>query len=193
MLGPSWNGCYGLNYGLLLVPPYYLYNARSPLSHLLGETGHFLLLGGISLVFSMGFLCFTGNFQSQHGVREVAWESSWAVWQDEYFCGPSRQWDALGRQGAGCGAPDIPPVLCGLPRLPLKCFQCQDETSEDAGTSLFRFWTADLSKLRHDACTSLSSNYFLILGGRRTRGKLSPLQDLQRFGPSALILTHIIW
>lgn len=79
MLGPSWNGYYGLNYGLLFVPPYYLYNARSPLSHLLGETGHFLLLGGISLVSSMAFLCFTGNFQSQHGVREVAWESSWDV------------------------------------------------------------------------------------------------------------------
>lgn len=79
MLGPSWNGCYGLNCGLLFVPPYYLYNAGSPLSHLLGETGHFLLLGGISLVFSMGFLCFTGNFQSQRGVREAAWESSWDV------------------------------------------------------------------------------------------------------------------
>lgn len=49
MLGPSWNGCYGLNYGLPFVPPYYLYNARSPLSHLLGEVVNFLLLGGISL------------------------------------------------------------------------------------------------------------------------------------------------
>lgn len=79
MLGPSWNGRYGLNYGLPFVPPYYLYNARSPLSHLLGEIVNFLLLGGISLVFSMGFLYFTGNFQSQHGVGGVARESSWDV------------------------------------------------------------------------------------------------------------------
>lgn len=65
---------------------------------------------------------------------------------------------------ADCGAPDIPPVLCGLPLLPLKCFQCQDGTSEDAGILLHRFWRADLSKLRRKACTFLSSNYFLIWG-----------------------------
>lgn len=56
MLGQSWNGCYGLSYGLPFVSPYYLYNGRSPLSHLLGEIVNLLLLGGISLVFRMGFL-----------------------------------------------------------------------------------------------------------------------------------------
>jgi len=79
MLGPSWNGCYGLNYGLPFVPPYYLYHARSPPSHLLGEIVNLLLLDGISLFFSTGFLYFTGNFQSQHGVGEAAQESSWDV------------------------------------------------------------------------------------------------------------------
>lgn len=79
MLGPSWNGCYRLNYGLPFVPPHYLYNATSPLSHLLGEIVNFLLLGGIGLFFSTGFLCFTGNFQSQHGVGEAARECSWDV------------------------------------------------------------------------------------------------------------------
>lgn len=63
----------------------------------------------------------------------------------------------LSRQGreeaaADCGAPDIPPVLCGLPLLPLKCFQCQDETSEDAEILPHSFWTAGLLKLRQEAC-----------------------------------------
>lgn len=63
----------------------------------------------------------------------------------------------MSRQGreeaaADCGAPDIPPVLCGLPLLPFECFQCQDETSEDAGILLHSFWTAGLLKLRHEAC-----------------------------------------
>lgn len=79
----------------------------------------------------------------------------------------------LSRQGreeaaADCGVPDTHPVLCGLPLLPLKCFQCQDQISEDAGVLLGSFRTADLSKLRREACTFLSSNSFLYESKKNT-------------------------
>lgn len=139
ILGLSWNGCYGLNYGLLFVPPYYLYNVRSPLSHLLGETVNFLLLGGIHLFFSTGFLCFADDLQSQHGVSVLHGRvNSSVVQQTMGHAGLSHQ-GTEEEAAAGCGAPDIAPVLYGLPLLPFECFQCQNENSEDAGILLHRF------------------------------------------------------
>lgn len=85
----------------------------------------------------------------------------------------------LSRQGreeaaADCGVPNVHPVLCGLPLLPLKCFQCQDQTSQDAGVLLHSFWTADLSKPRHEAWAFLSSNYLLYESKKNTGEDESP-------------------
>lgn len=71
MLGPSWDGWDGMNCGLPFVPPNYPHKARSPVSQLLGEIVHFLLLGGTGLFFSMGFLF---HWQLPRPAGEAAWD-----------------------------------------------------------------------------------------------------------------------
>lgn len=90
MLGPSWDGWDGVNCGLPFVPPNYPHKARSPVSQLLGEIVHFLLLGGTGLFFSTGFLF---HWQLPRAAGEAAWD---VLCVDEPSCGPSRQWDVLG-------------------------------------------------------------------------------------------------